>query len=255
MCGAYSLSLQTGTPLQNRVGELFSLLKLLKADPFAMYYCKMCECKSLSWNMDARRCLDCGHTPYQHFSWWNREILKPIQKFGAQGDGLEAFHKLGLLLGHIMLRRTKMERQDELQLPPKTVTMRCDYFSPEEEDFYKALYTDACTQFSSYVEQGVLLNNYANVFTLITRMRLAACHPWLVTHGNASGAAVQEHVCPMCQDVTDDPVVARCKHVFCRECGASGGLCPFVCVCACVSLCVAGRSCLMHAAAQPRRTR
>lgn len=38
-----------GTPLQNRVGELYSLIRFVGADPYAYYYCKRCDCKSLHW--------------------------------------------------------------------------------------------------------------------------------------------------------------------------------------------------------------
>lgn len=39
----------SGTPLQNRVGELYSLIRFVGCDPFAFYFCKRCDCKSLHW--------------------------------------------------------------------------------------------------------------------------------------------------------------------------------------------------------------
>lgn len=35
----------SGTPLQNRVGELYSLVRFLGGDPYSYYFCKNCPCK------------------------------------------------------------------------------------------------------------------------------------------------------------------------------------------------------------------
>jgi DNA repair protein RAD16 len=106
-----------------------------------------------------------------HACWWNNEVLRPIQQFGYSGEGREALHKLKLLLNRIMLRRTKIQCADDLGLPPRTVIVRRDIFSEEEEDFYRSLYSDVTRQFTSYVEQGTVLNNYANIFELLMKMR------------------------------------------------------------------------------------
>jgi DNA repair protein RAD16 len=57
--------------------------------------------------------------------------LKPIQNHGTNEEGRLAFMKLGQLLSKIMLRRTKLERVEDLGLPPRTVETRRDFFSEE----------------------------------------------------------------------------------------------------------------------------
>ena len=102
---------------------------------------------------------DCGHSPMMHTCFWNNEILTPIQKHGMQDSGQIAFKKLRVLLDRIMLRRTKIQRADDLGLPPRTVIVRRDYFSPEEKELYLSLFSDAKRQFSTYVGAGTLLNS------------------------------------------------------------------------------------------------
>jgi len=216
----------SGTPLQNRVGELFSMVRFIGAEPFANYYCLQCDCKSMHWNMvKGKFCASCGHTPMQHTCFWNNEVLKPIQRFGAElGEGKDAFVRLRTLLQHMMLRRTKLERADDMGLPPRTIFVRRDVFNEEEADLYQSLYSDGQRKFTTFIDQGTVLNNYSNIFTLLTRMRQMACHPDLVLRSRTGQAAKlltdleETHVCKLCADEAEDPILSNCRHVFCRGC-------------------------------------
>ncbi|KAH6896485.1 DNA repair protein rad16 [Coprinopsis sp. MPI-PUGE-AT-0042] len=214
----------SGTPLQNRVGELYSIIRFLQGDPFAYYFCKVCDCKSLHWKFsDKRTCDDCGHTPMMHTCFWNNEVLSPIQKQGMEGAGTLGFKKLRVLLDQMMLRRTKLQRADDLGLPPRTIIVRRDYFSPEEKELYLSLFSDAKRQFSTYLDQGTVLNNYSNIFSLLTRMRQMACHPDLVIRSKANATAYvpdegEGTVCRLCNEFAEDAIQSKCHHVFDREC-------------------------------------
>lgn len=210
----------TGTPLQNRIGEMYSLIRFLGVEPFAGYYCTTCDCSSKEWKFtDNMHCDHCGHVIMQHRNFFNHFMLKNIQQFGAQGLGLESLNNIQLLLKNIMLRRTKVERADDLGLPPRIVTVRRDFFNEEEKDLYKSLYTDVTRKYNSYVEEGVVLNNYANIFTLITRMRQLADHPDLVLKrlkkGDDTSGVI---ICQLCDDEAEEPIESKCHHKFCRLC-------------------------------------
>ena len=70
-----------------------------------------------------------------------------------------------------------------MHLPPLTITVQLDEMTASEFDFYESMYKQTKTKFDTYVDQGVLLNNYAHVFDLIMRLRQAVDHPYLIIHG------------------------------------------------------------------------
>ncbi len=56
-------------------------------------------------------------------------------------------------------RRTKLERADDLGLPPRTIIVRRDFFSPQEKELYMSLFTNAKRTFNTYLDAGTVLNS------------------------------------------------------------------------------------------------
>ncbi|XP_065874135.1 DNA repair protein RAD16 [Euphorbia lathyris] len=216
----------SGTPLQNRVGELYSLVRFLQIVPYSYYLCKDCDCRTLDYRQSAQ-CGSCPHSSVRHFCWWNKYVSNPIQAHGTLELGRRAMillkHKV---LGNIVLRRTKKGRAADLALPPRIVMLRRDALDVKEEDYYQSLYNESQAQFNTYVNSGTVMNNYAHIFDLLTRLRQAVDHPYLVVYSKAAAQKGEqlvdsrnvEQVCGICHDPVEDPVVTSCSHVFCKAC-------------------------------------
>ncbi|WMV38998.1 hypothetical protein MTR67_032383 [Solanum verrucosum] len=219
----------TGTPLQNHIGELYSLVRFLQVTPYACYFCEYCNCSGLDFSF-SDECPQCRPGPYRHarhFLWWKKYIENPLANTRymyerIHGDAMVLLkHKI---LKSLMLRRTKKERVADLSLPTKTVIMRKDSLDVNEFNYYKSLHNRSREQFDRYVEDGTLMNNYGHIFAMITRLRQAADHRYLVMYsrkelarGNKEAGDV-EKLCDLCHDAVEDPVVTSCRHVFCKAC-------------------------------------
>ncbi|KAK6157280.1 hypothetical protein DH2020_011528 [Rehmannia glutinosa] len=208
-------------------------VRFLQIVPYSYYFCKDCDCRTLDYS--TAECPGCAHKNVRHFCWWNKHVASPIQDSGNNGCGREAMlmlkHKI---LRNILLRRTKQGRAADLALPPRIVTMRRDSLDVVEEDYYTALYNESQAQFNTYIEAGTVLNNYAHIFDLLTRLRQAVDHPYLVEYSltamERKGKTVdssKDEKCGLCNEPEEDTVVTSCGHVFCKPClidfGASMG--------------------------------
>lgn len=231
----------SGTPIQNNIEDLFSLLRFLRIEPWG------------------------------NWAWWNKLIQKPFEEGDERGLSL-----VKSILKPIMLRRTKFSTDREgrpiLILPPADVQVIYCELTETEKDFYEALFKRSKVKFDQFVEQGRVLHNYASILELLLRLRQCCDHPFLVmsrgdtqefsdlnklakhflkggnevVEGDAkdvpSRAYVQEVVeelrkgeqgeCPICLEAFEDAVLTPCAHRLCRECllaswrTPASGLCP-----------------------------
>ncbi|OAL02708.1 hypothetical protein IQ06DRAFT_292039 [Phaeosphaeriaceae sp. SRC1lsM3a] len=215
--GSYKWCL-SGTPVQNRIGEFFSLLRFLEVRPFADYFCRSCPCEKLHWATDDdHMCVACNHGASEHISVFNQELLNPIT--GDDPDLREdALTKLHMITARIMLRRMKRDHTNSMELPMKDIIIHNEFFSDIERDFSSSIMTNSARNFDTYVAQGVMLNNYANIFGLIMQMRQVANHPDLLLKKKSAEGAQNVYVCNICDEPAEDAVRSRCHHEFCRAC-------------------------------------
>lgn len=208
----------SGTPVQNRIGEFFSLLRFLGVTPFANYFCKDCDCAKIDWHKTPDyRCVGCGHRTLQHVSVFNQEILNPIVSGDTDEQRKLGLKKLRMLTDHIMLRRMKRDQTASMELPPKEVVVHNEFFGEIERDFSNSIMSNTARTFDTYVSRGVMLNNYANIFGLIMQMRQVADHPDLLLKKHAE-VGQNVLICNICDEPAEEAIRSRCKHEFCRVC-------------------------------------
>ncbi|CAB4394187.1 unnamed protein product [Rhizophagus irregularis] len=138
----------TGTPIQNRLEDIFSLVHFLR------------------------------HEPWSNFQFWKKFIQNPFDKKDIRALGV-----VQGVLEPLVLRRTKNMRdingQPIIDLPSKEVEIEYLEFSPEEQDIYDSIYTHSKTKFNYYVKSGSILSHYAHIFQLLVRLRQVCDHPIL----------------------------------------------------------------------------
>ncbi|CAK9867063.1 unnamed protein product [Sphagnum jensenii] len=200
----------TGTPIQNSITDLFSYFKFLQYSP---------------WDTYPRFCSD---------------VKSPVNQRPDKGC-----QKLQAILRPILLRRTKgtlIDGQPIVDLPPRIVKLKKTQFSIEERTFYDKLETESREQFQAFAAAGTVQQNYHNILCLLLILRLACNHPQLIKKSNKISSdddtaltnlrelSTETHsqliqclegnqsVCPICQDIPEEPVATVCAHVFCKQC-------------------------------------
>ncbi|PGH11267.1 hypothetical protein AJ79_05002 [Helicocarpus griseus UAMH5409] len=139
----------TGTPIVNRLEDLFSLVRFLKVEPWS------------------------------NFSFWKTFITVPFES----KDFVRALNVVQTVLEPLVLRRTKTMKTPDgealVPLPPRTITISEVEFSNQEREIYDLIYTRAKRTFNDNVAAGTLLKSYTTIFAQILRLRQTCCHPVL----------------------------------------------------------------------------
>jgi DNA repair protein RAD5 len=144
----------TGTPIVNRLEDLFSLVRFLKVEPWS------------------------------NFSFWKTFITVPFES----GDFIRALDVVQTVLEPLVLRRTKdMKTPDGkalVPLPKRTIDVERIVLSQDERDVYDHIYLRAKSVFAANAENGTLLKSYTTIFAQILRLRQSCCHPILTSKAN-----------------------------------------------------------------------
>ncbi|KAI0267408.1 SNF2 family N-terminal domain-containing protein [Gloeopeniophorella convolvens] len=163
----------TGTPLQNNVEELYSLLKFLRIKPL---------------------------NDWQTF---NEQINKPV-KSGRPGRAMKRLH---VVLRAVMLRRRKtdvLNGKPLIELPERHLSIIPCEFDKVEREFYLALENKIEEAMAKFVRSGEVMKNYTNVMVLLLRLRQACNHPSLVSKDySADREAIESRPAPK-DDQEDD---------------------------------------------------
>lgn len=246
----------TGTPIVNRLEDLYSLIKFI------------------------------GIEPWDNFAFWRAFIG---DKFENEETRESAMRTVQAVVVPICLRRSKSMKdpitgKKLVELPPKTIEIKRIRFSENEQNLYSYLFTRVRNSVQSKVLEGTASSKYTAILALLLRLRQVCCHPLLLKQSTSNKSedfatsqpvvppdakrikiekdvdtledlsaadlsldsgidillekfseassiefepeaierllnhALEDEECPICSENMTDPILTECLHAACRDC-------------------------------------
>ncbi len=139
----------TGTPVQNKLDDVFALIKFLRL------------------------------TPFDDKNTWTEFIGTPVKY--AQPLGIA---RLQTIMKCITLRRTKESRAEDgkkiLSLPPRSDELRYLKFDQQEQSIYDQFFNESKAEFHELSHKNEVMKNYVGILQKILRLRQICDHFELV---------------------------------------------------------------------------
>ena len=223
----------TGTPIQNNLDDLYSLLKFIRIEHFS-----------------------------DNYRLWNTYIKSDINNINI----------LKHIAGPVLLRRIKCTLDNNgtpfLKLAGKTVIIMKINMEKDERQVYEELFHQSSNKFILFLKNGVALKNYSGIFAMLMKLRQCCDHPSLILkkienqeieqrlkeflYGTTNFDKDEENKfdetsnqnnnkfklisselfgeiiqriknenfaeCPICLSDIVEPTISRCSHILCYEC-------------------------------------